>query len=225
VANINVDILMKLVDDKGAIEAESQSVISTKDDFTKDFELTKFFDVEEFDFDIGLDDDDDSDNTNSSSSNSSSSSSKSDKDKKKKKGSKFTRWLGGTRNLKTDGYPIEVQPFSFTRQYDWASPTLFQYCANSTSLKSATLVQRKAGQQNIAIGNDGKSYGVNPCFLRIDFYDLLLTNISWDIADAVLKEKIKFVCRRIKVQYKVQDETGAMYATTHGEWSFNAQLK
>ena len=219
--NINVDILMKLVDDKGAIEAESQSLVSTKDDFTKDFELTKFFDVEEFDFDVSLDDDDDSDTSGGTTTTTTSNK---DKDKKKKKGGKFTRWLGGTRNLKTDGYPIEVQPFEFTRQFDWASPTLFQYCANSTSLKSATIVQRKAGQQNLATDDEGTTSGVNPCFLRIDFFDVLLTNVSWDINDAVLKEKVKFVCRRIKVQYKVQDETGAMWATTSGEWSFNAKL-
>lgn len=217
---INVDILMKLEDDKGPIEAESQSLLSKDDEFTKDFKRAMFFDVEEFDFDVSIEDNDDADDTSSPSSSSSSSSRgspSSSSDKKKKNKARFSRWLGGTRNLKTDGYPVEVQPFEFTRQYDWASPTLFQYCANSTPLKSATLVQRKAGGMQT-------SDALNLCFLRIDFTDVLLISVSWDIADAVLKEKVKFICRGIKVQYKVQDEAGELYATTSGDWSFSAKV-
>ncbi len=221
---------MKLEDDKGPIEAESQSLVSKDDEFTKDFERPMYFDVEEFEFDVGIEDDDDSDSSSSSSSTSSSSSSSSSsrtgsgntsakKDDKKKKGkSRFARWLGSQRNLKTDPYPVDMQPFEFTRQFDWASPLLFQLCANSTSLKSATLVQRKAGGlQN--------TDSINPCFLRIDFTGVLLIDVSWDISDSIIKEKIKFICQQIQVQYRVQNEAGEMYATISGNWQADSKVK
>ncbi|MBS0315770.1 MAG: hypothetical protein JSR49_01440, partial [Proteobacteria bacterium] len=139
----NIDILMRIVDDTGqAIEAESQSLVSKEDDFTKDFAAPKFFDVEDFGLSMQLDDDDDSDDTSSSSSSttrSGQSSSNSGKKKDKKRG-RFMRWLGGQRNLKTDGYPVEMQPFEFTRQLDWGSPQLFQFCSACTPLKQVTLV-------------------------------------------------------------------------------------
>lgn len=206
---INVDILMKLEDSKGPIKAESQSRLSNTDDFTSDFKRGMFFDVEEFDFDVSLNDNDDGGGDGDDD--------KEDKKKKKKKkGGHFARWLGGTRNLKDDGYPVEMQPFQFTRQFDVGSPTLFQLCANSVPLKSAAMVQRKSGgAQNTS--------GISECFLRLDFIDVLLTTVSWDISDAILKEKVKFVCRSISVQYRAQNEDGSLNPPVYGEWSFNAQ--
>jgi type VI protein secretion system component Hcp len=236
VPNNNIDILMMIKDDTGQpIEGESQSLINPDDDFTSGFKAPLYFDLDDFDFDIQLDDDDDSGDSGSSSSSSSSSSSRgnqssSDKKKNKKRG-KFLRWLGGQRNLKTDGYPVEVQPVEFTRNFDWGSPQLFQFCANSTPLKQAVIVQRKAGSHssvNIDLLGTGKlseTASINKCFLRIDFWDVLLVGVSWSLEESVIKEKVKFVCRKIQVQYKAQDETGELYAPISGTWELSAQTK
>ena len=40
-------------------------------------------------------------------------------------------------------------------------------------------------------------------YLRIEFYDVMLTELNWD-DDETVKEKFKFVCRRAKVQYSVE---------------------
>jgi type VI secretion system secreted protein Hcp len=108
-----------------------------------------------------------------------------------------------------------VDEFEVKRMFDIASPTLFQLCANSTSLKSATLVQRKGGSSQ-------STMGIAPCHLRIDFYDILLTSVSWDVEDQGIEEKLKFVCRKISVQYKPQKPDGTLGSPVHGEWQFDA---
>jgi len=71
-----------------------------------------------------------------------------------------------------------MEPFSFTRMIDRASPLLFENCANSISFASATLVKRKVTGQTLAL----------QAFLRMDFKDVLIVGISWDDGD-ILKEK------------------------------------
>lgn len=206
-ATTNIDILMRIVDDGGQpLEGESQSLVSKEDDFTKEFVSPKFFDVEDFGLSMQLDDDDGSESDSSSGSGSGK--------KKDKKRGRFLRWLGGQRNLRTDGYPVEMQPFEFTRQLDWASPQLFQMCAQCTPLRQITLVQRKAGSQQT-------KEGINMCFLRIDFWDVLLIGLNWDVAESLIKEKITFISKKIQIQYKAQNETGQLYAPNTGVWQIS----
>ena len=201
-----VDILMKIVDEHGPVIGESQSVLTRGDDFVKGFETGMFFDISDFDFDVSVRGDDGG--------------GESDDDdekpvvppkKKKKKSGGFGQWLAGPH----DGYPVDMQPFQFTKELDQTSPLLFYFCSNSISLKSVTMVHRKAGGQK-AVGQGYWGY------LRIDFTDVLLTSVSWDVADAIATEKVKFICREIKVQYRSQNPDGSMAEPIGVEWKFKA---
>jgi hypothetical protein len=80
-------------------------------------------------------------------------------------------------------------------------------CCNSKSFASATLIKRKAA------GTDTSGHA----FLRIDFKDVLVIGLDWDSGD-VVKEKCKFICRGVKVQYKPQTSDGSLGAAVPGTW-------
>jgi len=211
-----VDILMKIVDEHGPVIGESQSVLTRGDDFVKGFEPGMFFDISDFDFDVSVRGDDgggESDDDDEKPRTGSDGKPVVVPKKKKKKSGGFSQWLAGPH----DGYPVDMQPFQFTKELDQTSPLLFYFCSNSISLKSVTMVHRKAGGQK-AVGQGYWGY------LRIDFTDVLLTSVSWDVADAIATEKVKFICREIKVQYRSQNPDGSMAEPIGVEWKFKAGL-
>ena len=202
-----VDILMKIVDEHGPVIGESQSVLTRGDDFVKGFETGMFFDISDFDFDVSVRGDDGGGESDDDDDEKPAVPPK----KKKKKSGGFGQWLAGPH----DGYPVDMQPFQFTKELDQTSPLLFYFCSNSISLKSVTMVHRKAGgQKSVGQGYWG--------YLRIDFTDVLLTSVSWDVADAIATEKVKFICREIKVQYRSQNPDGSMAEPIGVEWKFKA---
>ena len=202
-----VDILMKIVDEHGPVIGESQSVLTRGDDFVKGFETGMFFDISDFDFDVSVRGDDGGGESDDDDDEKPAVPPK----KKKKKSGGFGQWLAGPH----DGYPVDMQPFQFTKELDQTSPLLFYFSSNSISLKSVTMVHRKAGgQKSVGQGYWG--------YLRIDFTDVLLTSVSWDVADAIATEKVKFICREIKVQYRSQSPDGSMAEPIGVEWKFKA---
>lgn len=207
----SVDILMKLVDSSGAIAAESQSRFNQNDEFMQGFELGKFFDVLNFDFGVKLHDSSEGHTKPTGGTGGAGAAPSLGR-------SAFSSWLGFTGNLRNfAGYPVDVDEFEFKRQFDVASPILFQLCATSAPLKSATLVQRKAGSSQ-------SQMGISPCYLRIDFFDVLLTSVGWDVEDEGVEEKVKFVSRRISVQYRPQKPDGTLGSPVNGNWSFDAKV-
>ena len=46
-------------------------------------------------------------------------------------------------------YPVDLEPFTFSRQMDQASPLLFEMCCNSQSFASVTLIKRKAAGTDV----------------------------------------------------------------------------
>jgi type VI protein secretion system component Hcp len=193
-----IDLLMKFVKGGDAIDAESLTTVDPTDRFLEDFKPGKFFEIDEFSFSVGLEDDD------SPGSEKRQGTGSSDKDAPRRR-TRFDNWLSGER---TKAYPVDLEPFSFTRQMDQASPLLFEMCCNSQSFASATLVKRKAA------GSDVSGHG----FLRIDFKDVLVIDVDWDSGD-VVKEKCKFICRGVKVQYKPQSAGGILGAAVPGVWN------
>jgi type VI protein secretion system component Hcp len=201
---MSIDLLMKFVAQGGeALNAECQTTVDPKDDLLHDFKTGKFFEIDEFNFGAGLEDHD------------SAAEKPSDKlggkyGEKLKPGlgahasrARFTNWLSGEQKV----YPVDLEPFTFSRQMDQASPLLFKMCCNSISFASATLIKRKAASTDVS----GRA------FLRIDFKDVLVIGVDWDSGD-VVKEKCKFICRGVKVQYKPQMPDGTLGAAVPGEW-------
>jgi type VI protein secretion system component Hcp len=199
---MSIDLLMKFVEEgrTEAINAECETTVDPKDDLLTGFKAGKFFEVDEFNFGVGLEDDDSAGEKSGA-----------------KLGEKlnpalgahaprtrFTNWLRG----ETKKYPVDLEPFTFSRQMDQASPVLFEMCCNSKSFASATLIKRKAA------GTDASGRA----FLRIDFEDVLVIGVDWDSGD-VVKEKCKFICRGVKVQYKPQMPDGMLGAAVPGNWN------
>jgi type VI protein secretion system component Hcp len=116
-----------------------------------------------------------------------------------KTANEFARFMkDGRRAMGTKSYSANLEPVSITKMLDTSSLELFQACINSTTLKSAVLIKRRGGG-----GNELRTY------LRIEFTDLLITDFNWEEED-VIKEKIKFVCRKAQVQYSIENNDGTL---------------
>jgi len=95
---------------------------------------------------------------------------------------------------------VDVQPISFTRQFDCGTAALFSAFSTATPLNSMTLIKRRAaGTQNSGL-----------VYLRIDFTGVLLINLDWTDEERRVKETWKFICRQIKMQYRQQYAEGAL---------------
>jgi type VI protein secretion system component Hcp len=219
VANDAGDVLMMVVGSDGkGVPAECQSQIDGKDDLMEDFIKGTFFEIQDFDFGINVEDRDDSDTEKSVN----------PKDPKNpqtkttsKAKTKFSRWMampigasGKTAMDGDSGYPVDLEPFSFSRQMDKASPLFFHACGNKISYKSATLVKRKD------IGSDA---GLQ-AYLRIDFTDVLFISIGWDNGETI-KEKCKFIARQVIVQYRPQASHGLLGPVIAGNWQRKMETK
>jgi type VI protein secretion system component Hcp len=106
----------------------------------------------------------------------------------------FGRFLSEGRSFTRKGkaYPSDLDAVSITRRMDISSTTLFDCCKKSFKFKSATILKRKAIGGSVLRG-----------YLRIDFKDVMLTELNWD-DDEVIKETFKFVCREATVQYAME---------------------
>jgi type VI protein secretion system component Hcp len=197
---VSIDLLMKFVKGSDAIDAESQTSVDSSDGFLNDFKTGKFFEIDEFSFGVGLEDDD-----TAGAKRAAGGAPGQDRTSHGSR-TRFSNWLSG----EAKAYPVDLEPFSFSRQMDQASPLLFEMCCNSRSFSSATLIKRKAAASNVS----------GHAFLRIDFTDVLVIGVDWDSGD-VVKEKCKFICRGVKVQYKPQTSDGSLGAAVPGTWKRN----
>jgi type VI protein secretion system component Hcp len=202
-ADKTTDILMWIKDDSGPVHGESTTAFDKHDDFTKDFEKHKFFELEDFDFGIGLDDSDSSSKSSAQPPRHSGTPAPNQNTVQAPRGPKFSNWIQGGPSA---SYPIQMEEVAITREIGAASPVLFQKCFKTLECKSAALVMRKVGGLAVAQSDAGKHIAALP-FLRIDFSPVLITTISWDVGDYI-KEKLKFVCRNVQVQYRVQTHHG-----------------
>ena len=118
---------------------------------------------------------------------------------------KFQKYILGT--LGTERYPISLDEVKIDRQIDKSSPVLMKYCFETTSLKTITIVKFKNS------GTTSK-YPFEP-YVRVDFSNALITDLSWSPSDAFLKEEFKFVYRTVEVQYRPQNNDGSMGDTVN----------
>ena len=116
-----------------------------------------------------------------------------------KSASDFARFMNQGRSaMRARSYSANLEPVSITKMLDASSLPLFKACINSTTLDSAVLIKRRGG------GGDALR-----TYLRIEFTKLLITDFNWEEED-VIKEKIKFVCRKAEVQYAIENNDGTL---------------
>jgi type VI protein secretion system component Hcp len=209
------ELLMRILDSNGNfIGAECKTDVSgDTDDLASDFTNGSFFQVDDFSFGMNIDDKD----PTADASNAGGSGGVGATAQNKQAGPevKFGKWKSGSAaDIKAMiPFPLRMDEFSLVRRFDRASPVFFEKCATSDSFQKATLLKRKvvgAGQLQ--------------SFLRIDFDDVLITHIDWD-DDDVIKETIKFVFRKITVQYKTQAQSGRLNPAGSISWTYTADLR
>ena len=114
-------------------------------------------------------------------------------------------------NTGSVGYPPSLQPITVSRQMDSMSAALLKECLNCKPLKRVIIVKRKfTGSKD--------NY---EAYLRIEFIDCLLTEVEWD-DDEIIKEKVKFVYRELKTQYKPQDMAGNLGNSVPADFKYDA---
>ena len=193
---VKSELLMKLVKSTGeAVRAECQVEIDSRDDLMAGFAADRFFQIEDFSLTVGLDDGEGKEPA------------KQDHGKEASK-PKYSRWLGeDAAGGGSTQYQLEVEPVTFSRLMDQGSTELFQACCQSRTFNSGTIIRRLATAQ----GAGAKAY------LRLDFTDVLITEVDWEEGDQI-KEKYKFICRGVKMQFKPQASSGALGAAIPGIW-------
>lgn len=190
---------------------ESQSVVDARNDSlvtSADFGTFKFgsyVEIEELDFGISLLDTSSSipEGEDQKSENSSDTTASTPKKKKENNSGKFAKFIQG-ENIKPAGgasiYPPLFDEVSITRKMDKMSPLLFQKCFKTLSLGSVSILKRIA---------TGTGNNVNyMSFLRLDFKDVLITDMTWSHGDNSMVEKMKFVYRGVNMQYRPQNNAG-----------------
>lgn len=118
---------------------------------------------------------------------------------------KFDDWLSGN-DAPIGGFPLDFQAFEFSRRMDVASIELFDACCNSRTLQKAAVVKRKSGTGQRA-------------YLRIDFENILIISLNWEVDEDGIKEKAKFICRGATVQYRPQLATGELGPAVPAKWT------
>lgn len=205
------ELLIRFAIGTQAIDGESQADVATDDTLMTDFAPGKFSDLQDFNLGMDLDE--------------KTSAPVSIGGAPGGKGfapavlaaphsrTRFAQWLDGMKAQ--EAYAVNFDPFSFTKQFDKASPTLFELCCNSRPLGSISLVKRKL------IGSDTEveSYA----YVRINFVNALIIGLDWDAGDAV-KEKCKFIARQVMIKYRQQLPDGSLGAQIPGEWKRDMQL-
>lgn len=103
---------------------------------------------------------------------------------------------------------VEVEPVSFTRWMDSASPALLQCMVDRKTLSSISIIKRKAA----GTAQAGRTY------FRVDFIKVLLIGLDWDDEDNLVTEKCTFICRRVDMKFRSQKADGTFGPTVPGSW-------
>lgn len=210
------ELLMRFAIGTQAIDGELQADVATDDALMTDFQPGKFSDIDDFDLGMDLDEKTSAPTVISPTTAgppgartlapliAATPHSR----------TRFAQWLDGMKAK--DAYAVNFEPFSFSKQFDKASPTLFEMCCNSKSFGSISLVKRKLiGSPDLEV----ESYA----YVRINFVDALIVGLDWDAGEAV-KEKCKFIARRVMIKYRQQLPDGSLGAQIPGDWKRDMQV-
>ena len=216
------DVLMMLVQGGRAIAAGGTSRLNDSDSMLSDFSAGRFFEIEDFSLGLNLSDFESDQNRLAAPATQVKPPHDAGHNREAAAAaapqkSKFASWRDKRKSRQAVAalaFPVDLDPFSFTRRVDRASPLLFESCASTTTFDSATIVKRKVTGQKLALQG----------YLRIDFTGVLLIGLTWDDGE-MLKEKCRFICRGVKVQYRVQSSDGTLGAAASADWTQAMSLR
>ena len=108
---------------------------------------------------------------------------------------------------------VDMREVSYTRIMDSASPLLFKALTDCTTLKTITVVKRKAAGATVS----GLGY------LRLDFEDVLLTQLDWKDSEHIMVESGTFIYRKLTIKYLSQKADGSLIPGSSATWKMKAQ--
>jgi type VI protein secretion system component Hcp len=118
--------------------------------------------------------------------------------------------------LTDPGLPTQLHDVTFKKQVDAASPLLFLHCCTRRKIKQATLLRRKT------IGGVGKEVH-SETFLRLDFMEVQLSDIRWELGSDSVDEEVTLTCRGIKMIYRPQRKDGKLGDAMGKEYHYNQE--
>ena len=109
---------------------------------------------------------------------------------------------------------VSMQDFSFTMYTCKASPKLLQHCASGKHVGSATLVGRKAGEQQQE-------------YLKIKFTDILVSHFSTGGTGTDVRpvDSISLNFAKIEYEYKAQKKDGTLDGAITAGWDLKKNVK
>jgi type VI protein secretion system component Hcp len=174
------------------VQGESQLEIDTTDKFLDPLNADRFIEIVDFRFGVSLID-----------SSLSSQQTTNAQGQEIQYDGKFEKFIKGTevsRNSETNLYPLSFDEVSLDRVVDNASPVLMKTCFDTSPLKAVSIVKFK--------GSDTSTGSRYVPYVRLDFEDVLITDLSWSISDGKIKEDMKFVYRAVTMKYRPQNNDG-----------------
>ena len=108
---------------------------------------------------------------------------------------------------------VDMREVSYTRIMDSASPLLFKALTDCTTLKTISVVKRKAAGTTVS----GLGY------LRLDFEDVLLTQLDWKDSEHIMLESGTFIYRKLTIKYLSQKADGSLIPGSSATWKMKAQ--
>jgi type VI secretion system secreted protein Hcp len=109
----------------------------------------------------------------------------------------------------------DVHPFSFTKETDLGSPTLFQACLQGSHFPKAKVTLNKSG------GQESLPY------LTYEFEEVYISNFSWSgstsDAEAPPMETLTLEFGKVKINYSQQTEKGSAGKQMAGSWNVRKQ--
>jgi type VI secretion system Hcp family effector len=201
-AESSIDVLMKVVSQKGPVPAESNTVFqrsTTPDPLRLGFNPGQICDLLSFEFAAGVEP---AGKTFGEGEFNSEEVAK----ELARQAAKLARDQGKTKA--SDTHIIDMQPIRYTRIFDMASPILFQALVDCETLSSVAIIKRKAANTK----NSGEAY------LRLDFTKVLLTELDWEDKEHYVEETGSFIYRELKVQYRQQQANGSLGPPVAIDW-------
>ncbi len=108
---------------------------------------------------------------------------------------------------------VDMQPVEFSRVMDRSSVELFTALTKSETLSSISVVKRKA--------SGGAASGL--CYLRMDFTQVLLTDLAWKDEHHVMVETGSFIYRALKISYAPQKPDGSLKSAITADWAMKTK--
>lgn len=198
-ADSNQDILMWIKGKNGGyLMGETQLAIDKTDtEFFSDIKTFPYSEIMDFDFGVSLVD---KDTTKKKKKKEGDKSNKSNDDEDESGQGKFYKFITSDSDAASSLYPVTFEEVKVSRQLDSISTGLMTNCVNRTSLQKVTIVRRRA------MGVDG----AHTAFLRLDFENVLITDLSWEADEKSMKETFKFICRKLTMKYRPQNTDGSL---------------